>query len=41
MLSYTLKESVGVVAGIIPWNGPLSNALWKIGPVLATGCTMV
>lgn len=41
MFSYTLREPVGVVAAIIPWNGPLSNALWKIAPVLATGCTMI
>ncbi len=41
VFSYTLKEPVGVVAAIVPWNRPVSNALWKIGPVLATGCTMV
>ncbi len=41
VFSYTLREPVGVVAAIIPWNGPISNALWKIAPVLATGCTMV
>jgi aldehyde dehydrogenase (NAD+) len=41
VLSYTVREPVGVVAAIVPWNGPLSNALWKIAPVLATGCTMV
>lgn len=41
IFSYTLKEPVGVVGGIIPWNGPLFNAAWKIAPVLATGCTMV
>jgi aldehyde dehydrogenase (NAD+) len=39
--SYTLKEPIGVVGSIIPWNGPLSSAIWKIAPVLATGCTMV
>ena len=39
--SYTLKGPVGVVGSIIPWNGPLSSAIWKIAPVLATGCTMV
>ena len=39
--SYTLKEPVGVVAGIIPWNGPIPASIWKIGPVLATGCTIV
>lgn len=41
LLSYTLKEPVGVVGAIIPWNGPLFSAAWKIGPVLATGCTIV
>ena len=41
VLSYTLKEPVGVVAAIVPWNRPVSNAIWKIAPVLATGCTMV
>ncbi len=41
LLSYTLKEPVGVVGAIIPWNGPLFSAAWKVGPVLATGCTVV
>jgi aldehyde dehydrogenase (NAD+) len=41
VLSYTLREPVGVVAAIVPWNRPISNAIWKIAPVLATGCTMV
>jgi aldehyde dehydrogenase (NAD+) len=39
--SYTLKEPVGVVGAIIPWNGPLGASIWKIGPALATGCTLV
>jgi aldehyde dehydrogenase (NAD+) len=39
--SFTLKEPVGVVGAIIPWNGPLGAAVWKIGPALATGCTVV
>lgn len=39
--SFTLKEPVGVVGAIIPWNGPLSATAWKIGPALATGCTVV
>jgi aldehyde dehydrogenase (NAD+) len=39
--SYTLKEPVGVVGAIIPWNAPLSSSIWKIGPALATGCTVV
>src|SRR5262249_27057516 len=41
MLSYTLKEPVGVVGAIIPWNGPVNNAIWKLAPILATGCTVV
>jgi aldehyde dehydrogenase (NAD+) len=41
VFSYTLKEPIGVVAAIVPWNRPISNAIWKIAPVLATGCTMV
>jgi aldehyde dehydrogenase (NAD+) len=39
--SYTLKEPVGVVGAIIPWNGPLFSAAWKIAPALATGCVVV
>ena len=39
--TYTLKEPIGVVAGIIPWNSPLSAAIWKICPAIATGCTVV
>ncbi|MDY7546133.1 aldehyde dehydrogenase family protein [Glaciimonas sp. CA11.2] len=41
VLSYTVKEPVGVVGAIIPWNGPLSQAIWKVAPALATGCTVV
>ncbi len=40
-VSFTLKEPVGVVGAIIPWNGPLTATVWKIGPALATGCTVV
>lgn len=32
---------MGAVGAIIPWNGPLPATIWKIGPVLATGCTLV
>ena len=39
--SYTLRAPIGVVGGIIPWNGPLISQLWSIGPTLATGCTLV
>lgn len=35
------KAPVGVVGGIIPWNGPLIGQWWIIGPALATGCTAV
>ena len=41
IFSYTLKEPIGVVGAIIPWNGPLTATIWKIGPALATGCTVV
>jgi phenylacetaldehyde dehydrogenase len=34
---YTLREPVGVVGQIIPWNFPLLMAAWKLGPALATG----
>ncbi len=40
-LSYTLREPVGVVAQIIPWNFPLLMAAWKLGPALAAGCTVI
>lgn len=40
-LTYTLREAVGVVVGIVPWNFPLMNAAWKIAPALASGCTVV
>jgi len=36
-----LREPVGVVGQIIPWNFPLLMAAWKLGPALATGCTVV
>ena len=37
----TLKAPVGVIGGIIPWNGPLNSQFWIIGAVLASGCTAV
>jgi len=40
-VTFTLKEPVGVVGAIIPWNSPTTATLWKIGPALATGCTIV
>jgi aldehyde dehydrogenase (NAD+) len=36
-----LREPVGVVAAIIPWNFPLKMAVWKLGPALAAGNTLV
>jgi aldehyde dehydrogenase (NAD+) len=41
VFSYTLKEPVGVVGAIIPWNSPLAATVWKVCPALATGCTIV
>src|SRR6202795_177098 len=40
-LAYTLREPVGVVGQIIPWNFPLLMAAWKLAPALASGCTVV
>jgi aldehyde dehydrogenase (NAD+) len=39
--TYTLKEPLGVVAAIVPWNFPLNLASWKFAPALAAGCTVV
>jgi phenylacetaldehyde dehydrogenase len=39
--SYTLREPLGVVGQIIPWNFPLLMAAWKLGPALATGNCVV
>lgn len=36
-----VREPVGVVSAIIPWNFPLQMAMWKIAPALAAGCTIV
>ena len=40
-LNYTLREPVGVVGCIVPWNFPLSLAAWKVAPALACGNTIV
>jgi acyl-CoA reductase-like NAD-dependent aldehyde dehydrogenase len=40
-LTYCLKEPVGVVAAIVPWNYPTCLLAWKLGPALAAGCTVV
>ncbi|MDN3480647.1 aldehyde dehydrogenase family protein [Arthrobacter sp. APC 3897] len=39
--SYTLREPVGVVGAITPWNVPLTMMAWKLGPVIATGSVLV
>jgi len=38
---YTLREPVGVVGAIVPWNFPLNIASWKFAPALAAGCTII
>jgi len=40
-LDFTLREPIGVVGMIVPWNFPLNMAIWKLGPALATGNTCV
>lgn len=40
-LTFTLREPIGVVGAITPWNSPLPMVMLKIAPALATGCTMV
>ena len=40
-LAYTLREAVGVVAAIVPWNFPLLLAAWKVAPALACGNTVI
>jgi aldehyde dehydrogenase (NAD+) len=40
-LNYTLKEPVGVVGMIIPWNFPLLLTCYKLGPALAAGCSAI
>jgi len=41
LMSYTLKEPVGVCAQIVPWNYPLLMSVWKLSPALAAGCSVV
>lgn len=41
VFSLTRKEPIGVVGQIIPWNYPILMLAWKLGPALATGCTIV
>ena len=40
-LDFTLREPIGVVGMIVPWNFPLNMATWKLGPALATGNTCI
>ncbi|MCK9502953.1 MAG: aldehyde dehydrogenase family protein [Porticoccaceae bacterium] len=40
-LAYTLRQPVGVIGAIVPWNYPLAMAAWKVASALAAGCTMV
>jgi betaine-aldehyde dehydrogenase len=40
-LSYTIREPVGVVAAITPWNSPTMIGSWKIAPALAAGCAVI
>ncbi len=39
--AYTIREPVGVVGAIVPWNYPLMLAAWKVAPALAAGCSVV
>lgn len=41
VVSMIVREPVGVVGVILPWNFPLMMAAWKLGPILACGCTAV
>ena len=41
IFNYTVREPIGVVAAITPWNSPLMLLLWKFGPALAAGNTIV
>ncbi|WP_413790828.1 MULTISPECIES: aldehyde dehydrogenase family protein [unclassified Pseudomonas] len=40
-LSYTVREPVGVVGAIVPWNSPLMITVWKLATLLAAGCTVI
>ena len=40
-LTYTLREPLGVVAAIVPWNFPLLLAAWKVAPALACGNVVI
>ncbi len=40
-ISMIVREPIGVVAAVLPWNFPLLMMAWKIGPALATGCSVI
>jgi aldehyde dehydrogenase (NAD+) len=40
-VTYTIREPIGVVGAIVPWNFPLMIGMWKIAPAMACGCTVV
>lgn len=40
-LSYTVREPIGVIGAIVPWNSPLMITCWKLAALLAAGCTVV
>src|SRR4029079_17454632 len=40
-LNYTLRQPIGPVGIITPWNTPFMLSTWKIAPALAAGCTVV
>ena len=39
--SLIVKEPIGVIAGVVPWNFPLMMAVWKAAPALAAGCSVI
>jgi acyl-CoA reductase-like NAD-dependent aldehyde dehydrogenase len=41
VLGYTVKEPIGVVGLIVPWNAPLRQTVYKVAPALAAGCSIV
>jgi phenylacetaldehyde dehydrogenase len=40
-MAWTIREPIGVVGAIVPWNWPFNMAMWKMAAALAAGCTMV
>jgi acyl-CoA reductase-like NAD-dependent aldehyde dehydrogenase len=41
LTSLIIKEPIGIVAGVVPWNFPLMMAVWKMAPALAAGCSVI